>query len=271
MSKEPVYINKSKLKDKYAITPNALIQNSAITLEARGLLVYLLSLPSDWKLNIKDLSKKNNVGENKIRKLIKELMKYRYIIRTQSRIKDGTFKSFDYFIYDTPQTLEIRPVDDLPHVDIPQVDNPLVDIGYTYKENNIQNKHNTKETYTDAFEEFWKICKRKIEKFNTFELYKKIIKKVDPSILLKTMKQYNLEKEKTNTEIKFYKHPLSWLRAKKWEDEYIAEKDEEPTEEKILESWLHKHTKLGYQLPNDIEQKLLQKGMLNEENKVSSN
>ena len=141
MSKEPVYINKSKLKDKFAITPNALIQNSAITLEARGLLVYLLSLPSDWKLNIKDLSKKNNVGENKIRKLINELTKYKYIIRTQSRIKDGTFKSYDYFIYDTPQTLEIRPVDDLPHVDIPHVDNPLVDIRDTYKENNIQKKH----------------------------------------------------------------------------------------------------------------------------------
>ena len=30
MSKEPVYINKSKLKDKFAITPNALIQNSPL-------------------------------------------------------------------------------------------------------------------------------------------------------------------------------------------------------------------------------------------------
>ena len=55
------------------------------------------------------------------------------------------------------------------------------------------------------------------------------------------------------------------MHQKGWEDEYIAENDEEPTEEKILESWLHKHTKLGYQLPNDIEQKLIQKGMLNEE------
>lgn len=265
MSKEPVYINKSKLKDKFAITPNALIQNSAITLEARGLLVYLLSLPSDWKLNIKDLSKKNNVGENKIRKLIKELIKYRYIIRTQSRIKDGTFKSFDYFIYDTPQTLEIRPVDDLPHVDIPQVDNPLVDIGYTYKVNNIQSKHNTKETYTDAFEEFWKICKRKQGKDRTFKKYKEIIKTVDSAILIKKMKQYNQEKEECKTELQYYKNPYTWLHQKGWEDEYIAEKDEEPTEEKILESWLHKHTKLGYQLPNDIEQKLIQKGMLNEE------
>ena len=203
MSKEPVYINKSKLKDKFAITPNALIQNSAITLEARGLLVYLLSLPSDWKLNIKDLSKKNNVGENKIRKLIKELIKYKYIIRTQSRIKDGTFKSFDYFIYDTPQTLEIRPVDDLPHVDIPQVDNPLVDIGYTYKENNKQKKQYTKETYTDAFEEFWKICKRKQGKDRTFKKYKEIIKTVDSAILIKKMNQYNQEKDECKTELQY--------------------------------------------------------------------
>ena len=261
------FINKSKLTEKFSTVPNALIQNFIVSLEARGLLVYLLSLPPDWKLNIKDLSKKNNLGENKIRKLVNELIECKYIIRVQDRVKNGTFKSFDYFIYDTPQTQQIRPVDDLPQVDIPQVDIPLVDIRDTYKENNIQNKHNTKETYTDAFEEFWKVCKRKIEKFNTFELYKKIIKKVDPPILLETMKQYNLEKEKTNTEIKFYKHPLSWLRAKKWEDEYIADKDEEPPEDKILESWLDKHTKLDYQLPNDIEKKLIQKGMLNEEKK----
>ena len=259
------FINKSKLTEKFSTVPNALIQNFIVSLEARGLLVYLLSLPPDWKLNIKDLSKKNNLGENKIRKLVNELIECKYIIRVQDRVKNGTFKSFDYFIYDTPQTQQIRPVDDLPQVDIPQVDIPLVDIRDTYKVNKVQNKHNKKETYTDAFEEFWKVCKRKQGKDRTFKKYQEIIKTVDSAILIKKMKQYNEEKEECKTEIQYYKNPYTWLHQKGWEDEYIAEKDEEPTEDKILESWLHKHTKLGYQLPNDIEQKLIQKGMLNEE------
>jgi len=258
MSKEPVYINKSKLKDKYAITPNALIQNSAITLEARGLLVYLLSLPSDWKLNIKDLSKKNNVGENKIRKLIKELTKYRYIIRTQSRIKDGTFKSFDYFIYDTPQTLEIRPVDDLPQVDIPQVDNPLVDIGETYKVNNIQSKHNTKETYTDAFEEFWKKYPLKSDdkkwgdKKTTFNIFKKI---KDIKQVMIGLSQYS-ETDEVKRGIRY--HPKRFLK----DEHYLEYKEEtQPSLNDLMKSWLwkYKHKK---QLDDYKIEKLKQHGLI---------
>ena len=52
------FINKSKLKDKFATVPNSIIQNFALSLDARGMLIYLLSLPSTWRLNITDLCKK---------------------------------------------------------------------------------------------------------------------------------------------------------------------------------------------------------------------
>lgn len=256
------FINKSKLTEKFSTVPNALIQNFVVSLEARGLLVYLLSLPPDWKLNIKDLSKKNNLGENKIRKLVNELIETKYIVRVQDRVKNGTFKSFDYFIYDTPQTQQIRPVDDLPQVDIPQVDNPLVDIGDTYKENNIQSKHNTKETYTDAFEEFWKVCKRKQGKDRTYKKYQEIIKTVDSAILIKKMKQYNEEKEECKTEIQYYKNPYTWLHQKGWEDEYIITEETQPSEKAIMQSWLHKYKKLGYQLEEQQIEQLKKHGLL---------
>ena len=256
------FINKSKLTEKFSTVPNALIQNFVVSLEARGLLVYLLSLPPDWKLNIKDFSKKNNLGENKIRKLVNELIETKYIVRVQDRVKNGTFKSFDYFIYDTPQTQQIRPVDDLPQVDIPQVDNPLVDIGDTYKENNIQSKHNTKETYTDAFEEFWKVCKRKQGKDRTYKKYQEIIKTVDSAILIKKMKQYNEEKEECKTEIQYYKNPYTWLHQKGWEDEYIITEETQPSEKAIMQSWLHKYKKLGYQLEEQQIEQLKKHGLL---------
>ena len=256
------FINKSKLTEKFSTVPNALIQNFIVSLEARGLLVYLLSLPTDWKLNIKDLSKKNNLGENMIRKLVNELIECKYIIRVQDRVKNGTFKSFDYFIYDTPQTQQIRPVDDLPQVDIPQVDIPLVDIRDTYKENNIQNKHNTKETYTDAFEEFWKVCKRKQGKDRTYKKYQEIIKTVDSAILIKKMKQYNEEKEECKTEIQYYKNPYTWLHQKGWEDEYLITEETQPSDKAIMQSWLHKYKKLGYQLEEQQIQQLKKHGLL---------
>ncbi len=256
------FINKSKLTEKFSTVPNALIQNFIVSLEARGLLVYLLSLPTDWKLNIKDLSKKNNLGENKIRKLVNELIECKYIIRVQDRVKNGTFKSFDYFIYDTPQTQQIRPVDDLPQVDIPQVDIPLVDIRDTYKENNIQKKQYTKETYTDVFEEFWKVCKRKQGKDRTYKKYQEIIKTVDSAILIKKMKQYNEEKEECKTEIQYYKNPYTWLHQKGWEDEYLITEETQPSDKAIMQSWLHKYKKLGYQLEEQQIQQLKKHGLL---------
>ena len=256
------FINKSKLTEKFSTVPNALIQNFIVSLEARGLLVYLLSLPTDWKLNIKDLSKKNNLGENKIRKLVNELIECKYIIRVQDRVKNGTFKSFDYFIYDTPQTQQIRPVDDLPQVDIPQVDIPLVDIRDTYKENNIQKKQYTKETYTDAFEEFWKVCKRKQGKDRTYKKYQEIIKTIDSATLVKKMKEYNEEKEECKTEIQYYKNPYTWLHQKGWEDEYLITEETQPSDKAIMQSWLHKYKKLGYQLEEQQIQQLKKHGLL---------
>ena len=38
------FINKSKLTEKFSTVPNALIQNFIVSLEARGLLVYLLPI-----------------------------------------------------------------------------------------------------------------------------------------------------------------------------------------------------------------------------------
>ena len=248
------FINKSKLTEKFSTVPNALIQNFVVSLEARGLLVYLLSLPPDWKLNIKDLSKKNNLGENKIRKLVNELIETKYIVRVQDRVKNGTFKSFDYFIYDTPQTQQIRPVDDLPQVDI-----PLVDIGETYKVNNIQSKHNTKETYTDAFEEFWKKYPLKSDdkkwgdKKTTFNIFKKI---KDIKQVMIGLSQYS-ETDEVKRGIRY--HPKRFLK----DEHYLEYKEEtQPSEKAIMQSWLHKYKKLGYQLEEQQIQQLKKHGLL---------
>ena len=248
------FIIKSKLKDKYSTIPNALIQNFILSLDARGLLVYLLSLPADWKINIKDLCTKNKVGENKMRKMINELIKFHYVVRKESKNSNGTYKSFDYFVYDTPKTLEIRPVDDFPHVD-----NPLVDIEGTYKVNNIQSKHNI---YTQEFNLFWSVCRRKKSKDKTYKKFQEIIKKVDHKLLIEKMNHYNNEQEELKTEIKFYRHPYTWLNQKGWEDEYIAEeKTKEPSRIDILKSRIHK-TKFGHVLEDKDKQEAIKLGLL---------
>jgi hypothetical protein len=44
-------IQKGRCEDAYATLPNDLLQDATISWQARGLLVFLLSLPSDWIIN----------------------------------------------------------------------------------------------------------------------------------------------------------------------------------------------------------------------------
>ena len=85
------------------------------------------------------------------------------------------------------------------------------------------------------------------------------------------MKNYNNEQEELKTEIKFYRHPYTWLNQKGWEDEYIAEeKTKEPSYIDKLKSRIHK-TKFGYVLEDKDKQEAIKLGLLDEKNKISSN
>lgn len=76
-------------------------QDRNLSWEARGVLAYLLSKPSDWKVMIADL--KQNCGRDKVRKILKELKDNRYMAIGQSRDEKGHFTG-EYQVYETPIT-----------------------------------------------------------------------------------------------------------------------------------------------------------------------
>ena len=84
---------------------NEFLKRSDLSMKAKGLLAYFLSLPNNWKIVRKELP--NNFKDNitAVNTAIKELEKSGYIIRYQKRNKQQRFEGIVYDIYETPQGL----------------------------------------------------------------------------------------------------------------------------------------------------------------------
>lgn len=89
-------------KKNYVTLTNELAQNHKITLRAKGMMLYLLSLPDDWKINVNHLCKVMIEGRDAIITVIKELKKFGYI----HHHKEGFQEGWQYFVFETPTSEE---------------------------------------------------------------------------------------------------------------------------------------------------------------------
>jgi len=92
-----------EIKNKnYTTISNQLFKNKGISLKAKGLMAYLLSLPNDWNLSINGIVACSKEGRGAIRNTFTELISAGYIERIQIRDK-GKFIGYDYFVFEQPK------------------------------------------------------------------------------------------------------------------------------------------------------------------------
>lgn len=103
--------------ESYTIIKNVAIRDKRLRHSARGLLVFMLSLPPDWDMTIEGLATISVECADTIRKLINELEAAGYIKRCRERKPDGTFGEMKYYIYQKP--LHNRPILKKPILDKP--------------------------------------------------------------------------------------------------------------------------------------------------------
>lgn len=75
-------------------------QDSRLSLESRGLLLLMASLPEDWEYSVAGLAKKAGCGKDKLRRILGELEKVGYLAREQSHDPGGKFAGNVYIIQD---------------------------------------------------------------------------------------------------------------------------------------------------------------------------
>lgn len=113
-------IIRSKRDRNFSIIDNALIDNTSLSFKARGLLIYMLSKPDDWKFYTTELAKHSSKeGIAAIKSALIEIENAGYLIRQKKRKNNGKFDGLDWKLVDIPTFL--------PQVDYPPADKPLAD------------------------------------------------------------------------------------------------------------------------------------------------
>lgn len=86
----------------YTIISNGALRNSDLSWKAKGLLSYIMSLPQDWKINVKDLSKRSSDGRTATASALNELINAGYATREQVK-EHGRFVGVVYTVTDCPE------------------------------------------------------------------------------------------------------------------------------------------------------------------------
>ena len=109
-------IHRSTPDGDFAIIPNETLRDERLSFAARGHLVYLLSLPGDWKTNADDeaerarkLRAKRGEGREAMRRIYKELKDTGYMRLVRSADASGRWTT-ETHVFDRPRA-EVRPAD----------------------------------------------------------------------------------------------------------------------------------------------------------------
>lgn len=115
----------------YTILSNYHFKDKRLSWKAKGLLSTMLSLPENWNYTIEGLSKLSDDGIKATNSGLIELEKCGYLVRKQSRDRNGHFGLAEYYVYEQPVSGETTEIQE-PLQDIPKEENlPLCQNGQT--------------------------------------------------------------------------------------------------------------------------------------------
>jgi hypothetical protein len=88
----------------FTIVPNAIFNDRRLSIEAIGLLGYLLSRPPNWQARHGHLRKTLGIGRQRFERAMWELMSASYVDRDMEQPRDGDnqFSSYNYIVRDVP-------------------------------------------------------------------------------------------------------------------------------------------------------------------------
>lgn len=90
------------LTASYTAIPNEVVTNTNLSIEARWLLVYLLTKPHSWIVRAGDIRQVGGVGRDKAYSLLNELVGSGYVKKEEVRKDDGMFANIEYTVFDQP-------------------------------------------------------------------------------------------------------------------------------------------------------------------------
>ena len=102
-------------RERFTIIDTRLFENACLSWAARGVLAYLLSRPDDWRVIVKDIQRRGDLGRDGVYALLCELRHAGYVHFKRLREPGGVMSKGLYLITEEPHSLhpawpeEVRP------------------------------------------------------------------------------------------------------------------------------------------------------------------
>ena len=87
----------------YSTVPTKILNDNKLSATAKGILAFLLSLPSNHNIHKKDLTKYFKEGYYALNKAFEELVTHRIVHKIELRDKKGHFRGYEYVVHETPK------------------------------------------------------------------------------------------------------------------------------------------------------------------------
>lgn len=100
-------VRKAEHKRDYTCVSNEILQRKDMSMQAKGLLVYLLSLPEDWELHKSEVWKHFSNGRDAVYRAFEELERKGYIQGKKYRDEKGRIQ-YQYTVYEEPNYPELK-------------------------------------------------------------------------------------------------------------------------------------------------------------------
>lgn len=114
-------IKRAKHDKEYVVIHRHTAQDRNISFEARGMLLYLLSKPDSWSIQVADLAQQCQKG--RVYRILKELIEAGYIEnRERTQLPNGKFEWTPYILHERPIT-NIVPFPEKPDMEKPYLEN----------------------------------------------------------------------------------------------------------------------------------------------------
>jgi len=120
-------IVRRKVRSNFTTLPNELIRDPNLSWKALGILVFVLSLPDNFRLRLSHLSKQKKSGRDATRTGLQELQQAGYLRIKRERGERGKFSHTTWLVSDQPEYRD----HDSPRSDFPTTVNPTTDNPYS--------------------------------------------------------------------------------------------------------------------------------------------
>src|SRR5690349_18755014 len=125
----------------YVLISRALAEDETLSLEARGLMLYLLAKPPDWQIMMGDLQRAARCGRDQTRRILHECEAAGYIVREQTNNPANGRWQWVSMVYETPQS----PSTENPSMGAPSMDEPSPEKASIYQVRTVASNQRTKE------------------------------------------------------------------------------------------------------------------------------